>query len=327
MKRKIYCTVLILAATITCQRIKAEITRGFEFQTKQLGEEGQTQVVSRQNMPDTEMTAQTACYNRKIIDYVKRIFNSDDAVPTISQDSECVVEFLRLNDEFFLDIEDCYSCMRLLNNKVKSCEILDDQVINEIFAAMPERLGGYFQDTNTPYYSIDSLQTRMEKLLLSSFTNHFEKFQASPDTFIHDLSKNLSQNAAGIDGETEELVAGGGTEWRERLRIGIVRFSETCLNRVMWNQTAYEGIWNSLMTTANSIYQLATYQIITHMDDLDDLYWSLTHRFCFFLDLTKGMFPTSFYEIIEGDIIDGAAFFLELGEQDEGIKSKKEFIL
>jgi hypothetical protein len=94
----------------------------------------------------------------------------------------------------------------------------------------------------------------------------------------------------------------------------------------MWDHTSYESIWESILTIANSIQMLGVNGIIEYVDDLDDIFWSLTYRFCYFLDLVGSGLPTSFHENIENDIDSGVIFFLELPEQDEGIKSKKQIL-
>jgi hypothetical protein len=60
------------------------------------------------------------------------------------------------------------------------------------------------------------------------------------------------------------------------------------------------------------------------MDDLDDILWSLMHRFCYFLELTGSVLPLEFYGEIEHDLTNNLVFFLETKEQDEGIITKKE---
>ncbi|MFC1854903.1 hypothetical protein ACFLY6_03515, partial [Candidatus Dependentiae bacterium] len=94
MKSRIIYLILVLSALFIRTSAKADAdesdTRKFEFKTEELKGEPNTQVVARLNVPDDETTAKTTCYNREIVNYAKRIFNSEEAVPTISQDSECI---------------------------------------------------------------------------------------------------------------------------------------------------------------------------------------------------------------------------------------------
>jgi hypothetical protein len=72
---------------------------------------------------------------------------------------------------------------------------------------------------------------------------------------------------------------------------------------------------------------LAQYRIIDHMDDLDDLLWTLVHRFIFYIDLVGAELPVEFYERIEQDLVNRSVFFLEAKEQDDGITSKKQALI
>jgi hypothetical protein len=304
-------------------------TRGYEFGTSVINENNpalETDIEVRRKTQDNEMTPRISYYNRKIVDYVKAIYNSREAPKIISQDGGSVVEFFRLADEMFLDVEDSYSCLRMLHGKVKSCEIIDDVAVNEILETIPERLMRYFIDSQVPSYSVESLEKGMEKLMLDHFTNHFSSFTDKPTEFVTNLCHTLSVHAKSTNGGSGDATLMEG-EWKSRLRTLNVRFIESIISKEMWDENAYEGIWNSVMKSANSIYQLATYKVVSHMDDLDDLFKSLNSRFIWFLDFSAGKMPTSFYEEIEEDVANGAAFHLELGEQDEGIRSKKEDLL
>jgi hypothetical protein len=104
----------------------------------------------------------------------------------------------------------------------------------------------------------------------------------------------------------------------------VVRFFETTLSKAVWNPRSPEGIWNSFVGISNGLRSLASLGIVDHMDDLDDLYRSLTIRFCYNIDLFGGALPLQFFEEIEHDLENGLVFFLEADEQDDGIKSKKE---
>ena len=92
-------------------------------------------------------------------------------------------------------------------------------------------------------------------------------------------------------------------------------------------QSRYQGIWESVLRIANGLQLLGVHGILDHMDDLDDLLWSLVHRFSFFLDLAGSSLPVSFYEEIESDLAAKVVFFLEAQEQDETIKTKKTILL
>jgi hypothetical protein len=265
-------------------------------------------------------------YCEHLLGYAKSIYNSPNASKILGYTSRGLVEYFRLMGEFKLGVEDAYTGLRLIHNKYKSCELVNDHVVDDLLESIATRFGRFFSDEQQPSYSFESLQQGMEKLMLSHFTNFFDLFQKDPGTFVARMSGELSTYAEGVVGKSREFALAD-FENQKDLRNMIVRCFETVISKTVWDQTAHEGIWNSFMSIANGIYKLATSHVLGHMDDLDDLYMSLTHRFCWYLDFTAGFFPVAFYEEIEDDITKKVAFFLEFKEQDEGIRSKKEILL
>ena len=56
------------------------------------------------------------------------------------------------------------------------------------------------------------------------------------------------------------------------------------------------------------------------MDDLEDLIITLNTRLCYFFDLWGSIEPIQLYDTFIQDLDNQAIFFLELEEQDEGIR-------
>ncbi|KKQ11735.1 MAG: hypothetical protein US22_C0015G0006 [candidate division TM6 bacterium GW2011_GWF2_36_6] len=107
----------------------------------------------------------------------------------------------------------------------------------------------------------------------------------------------------------------------------ILRFVETLLDKTVWDDNSAEEIWPSFISVSNNIQKLALTGIIDHLDDLDDLLWSLTHCFCRYFTSFGISVPTAIYNKIELDLKNSEISFLEEPEQDDGIKTKKEHIL
>ena len=264
--------------------------------------------------------SKTTIFNQSLTKYVKEIYNNKYYSDYISQNGTHVVEFLELSNELNLDIETVYTCLRLFYNKIKSCELIDDTVVTQILEPLPDLLAKYFTpQEDIESISLTSLNKNIEKVILNQFTQHLPKFQAEPDNFLSELSAEISQIAKKELDFFEKAIEQ--KEMTERLRNMVIRFFETALSKTIWNNTEYEGIWQSVLSIANGLHMLGVNGVLDHMDDLDDMLWSLTHRFSFFIDLTGSSMPLSFFEEIENDLDSRVIFLLESQEQDEGIKS------
>jgi hypothetical protein len=269
--------------------------------------------------------SKTAIFNRALNKYIKEIYNNKYYSNFLSQNGTHIVDFLQLSDELNLQTESLYTSLRLFYNKMKSCELIDDTVILQILKPLPIFTEKYFIEKPKVENNLKHLKESIKRTIIFKFTEHIADFQSEPNMFISQLSKDISKIAK------KELLKDqddkDDTEIRERLRNLIIRFLEIMLEKLIWDYKSYNSVWESVLQIANNLLILTDYGILNHMDDFDDLLWSLTYRFCYFLKISGSYLPVEFYEEVENDIANRTAFFLELEEQDEGIKTKKETIL
>jgi hypothetical protein len=158
----------------------------------------------------------------------------------------------------------------------------------------------------------------LEKIIYTKTVDAGDLNIISPANFSSDLAKKVFKVAS------NKLKPSQIKEWQERLRSLIFRHLETTISKTLWDAQDWPSIWESVLSSANALYKMSN--ILEESDHFDDLLWSLTHRFIWFLDFSAGQLPRIFYENLESSIQEGSAFFLELPEQDE-IKSKKKLLL
>jgi len=271
--------------------------------------------------------SRTVIFQKSFLKYVKEVYNSRNYANVLSQDASHIVQFLELSNELNLGTDLVYVCLRLFYNKIKACELVDDTMLAQVLSTMPQLLERHFVENqrHDHFSDLTFLQKHFEGILLGRFTQHLSEFQQKPDTFMSSLATELAQF---VKQQAEQIKKQQqSTEKKERLRSIVIRFFDTTLSKAIWNPKAPEGIWKSFTGIANGLQLLGNHAVLDQMDDLDDLLWTLNHRFCFFLDLTGTSLPTSFYEEVEQDLANRSIFFLEYKEQDEGIMSKKDHLL
>jgi hypothetical protein len=276
-----------------------------------------------QSRPLTEESKNEA-FQKSFLRYIKEVYNRKDYALALSQDATHITHFLDLSNEMTLDTSTVYVGMRLFYNKFKAAELVDDHVIAQLLESIPTSIERHFTDDLAPHATTDLtfIKKHIESTLLTKLTDHIKEFQATPDSFLSALAEELALYCKQqVDGVQKQAVR---IETRERLRQITFRLFDTILSKAIWDPKSNEGTWKSFTGIANSLQLLGNHGIINHMDDLDDLLWTLTHRFCFFLDLTGAALPVSFYHMVEHDLEHKAVFFLEFKEQDDGIVSKKE---
>jgi hypothetical protein len=281
-----------------------------------------------------ESTSKTAIFNKSFVTYLKEVYNKRGYAQSLSQDATPIINFLKVGEEISLNTETIYVGFRLYFNKIKSseCELIDETVLLQILQNLPSLLERHFSDSEEEKgdrINFNFIKNCTENIMLNAFTKNLPEFQQVPDVFLSNLSSSLSLSIkTELDRiETSKKKYQDKVEVTERLRHSVIRFLEMMLGKLIWNTQEYEGIWDSFIAISNGLQLLGSHSIINHMDDLDDLLWSLVHRFCYFLNLVGSSLPFSFYEEIETDLVNKVVYFLEAKEQDEGIKSKKEILL
>ncbi len=265
-------------------------------------------------------------FQQSFLKYIKDIYNRKDYALALSQDATHIINFLELSNEMTLDTSTVYVGLRLFYNKFKAAELVDDQVIMGILEKLPLAIEHHFAEENVLQATTDLafIKKHIENTLLTKLTDHLQDFQAAPDSFLSNLADELAQYCKQqVDTAHKQAFR---IETRERLRQMTFRLFDTMLSKAIWDPKTNDGVWKSFISIANKLQLLGNHSIINHMDDLDDLLWTLTHRFCFYLDLTGAALPVSFYHLVEHDLDNKAVFFLEFKEQDDGIVSKKETI-
>jgi len=285
--------------------------------------------VSQLKSRSAQNTAKVLQFNKSFSKYIKETYNHKNYSLMLSQDGSHIIEFLKLCNELDLGEGTVYVGMRLFYNKMKSCEIIDDVVLIQLLEEVPVLLEPCFaEDSKAKVQDLTFIKNHVESLILSKLVDKFAEFQKKPDAFVSDLAQSIveimkkEENAKTAVEEKKEI--------RDRLYSVTMRFFDTALQRVIWynrDSVGSEIIWRSFATIATGIQKLAEHDVIHHMDDLDDLYWSLIHRFCFYLDLSGATLPLEFYEQVENQLANKTVFFLEAKEQDEGIKTKKDTLL
>jgi hypothetical protein len=263
-------------------------------------------------------------FQKSFLKYIKEAYNRKDYALALSQDAAHIKNFLDLSNEMTLDTSTVYVGMRLFYNKFKAAELVDDHVIAQLIEFVPAAIERHFTAEQPTQVTSDLtfIKKNIENTLLTKLTDHIKEFQAAPDSFLSSLAEELATYyKQQIDSAQKQAAR---VETRERLRQITFRLFDTILSKAIWDPKSNGNLWKSFVGIANKLQLLGNHGIINHMDDLDDLLWTLTHRFCFFLDLTGAALPVKFYHQVEHDLEHKAVFFLEFKEQDDGIISKKE---
>jgi hypothetical protein len=267
--------------------------------------------------------SKTDLFNESIVDHAKKLCN-ECMYKNFSHNGSGFIDFWFIANEGNLDLERAYSCTRLFYNNIKSCNIVDNTVVEHVSRTVPKLFCRYFEKKNRDIGSLEIIKDNVEDLMLGRFIDQHRKFQAQPDVFITKLSTDIT-NLVKIRFDMIRREKEN-EEFREKMRSMMIRFLDLIIGKTYWDPNSYISIWPSFMSIADKLYRIGRCGIINDQDNLDELWDSLVKRFVWYLDVHGSELPVEFYEQIEEDLKNRVVFFLEIDEQDKGIKRKKELI-
>ncbi len=216
-----------------------------------------------------------------------------------------------------------YSLVKLFSNILKGSEYVNSYAFSTLLEQLPNTLKDYFIVKkgencfgNKTLYDADTLD-RFKKMvnikLYTKLSSEFEVFKKEPEKFLDILSGEIMQIAE------EEMSI-------EQLRQSIIRFLEIGLSKLVWSPEDEGKTWESVKTVSHQLATLVDNNILVDVNDLDDLFWTLVYRYCYFLDITGLNLPIEFYEKVKSDIAGQQLLFLELEEQDSLLESKTSYL-
>lgn len=259
---------------------------------------------------------------RSFKDFLAQVYNDTRYADVLSRDPNHFEAMFKLAQDINLSAKGLRGLIRLYCNKMKSCEIIDPIVFERLSAVVPHYTKRFFTSTRKSSAALASLQSNVENTILSQLTNRFDDFENDPGSFIGNLSLRLTR----LFDQVRDNDSCANSVEVMRLQQSIATLYETILSRVLWDMKSPEGVFDSFVKMGQGIITLEEKNILFD-EQAKDLMWTLVHRFNYYLDLTGGSLPISFYEHTIDALKSGAIYFLEQSEEIKEVKTKKQTIL
>lgn len=217
-----------------------------------------------------------------------------------------------------------HAVLKTFTNVVKGTDCITTDSFIQTLEFLNEFLPPYMQQRHYESYTQHILERDAEihqrlrefnrTLLLNSFNEHYDDFRTNPVTFLHNIGDILAQAAQ----EEVEIL---------KLRHMLKLFLELHLGKLFWASEDNEGCWEQVKTIAYLLTNLVENNILDDLNDLDDLYWSLIHRFGHFFEYAYKNCSMTLFEAIKKDIAHGSLLLLDLEEHDTCIEKRSECLL
>lgn len=211
------------------------------------------------------------------------------------------------------------SVIKLFANKLKSATYINAYVFEDMLLSLHSTIKHYFVGPQPR--TAAQLKVSINDVLYTSFLSQFDFFKQDPKKFFDSVSREI------LTSLNYELLGSAQEVQKEQLRQTLVRFLELCAGKLIWSPEEPNYIWPSVKKTCSHFARFAHDGIMHDADYIDDLYWSLTHRLCFFIDLCNTSLPASFYQTVEKDVLKKNVLLCKLDEQEKVITSKSELLM
>jgi len=215
------------------------------------------------------------------------------------------------------------SITKLFSNMLKKAEYTNASAVDRFLEQFKTDAQPYFAlqvsrsyITNAALYDahmLDRFKSTVNNALYFKFSSDYESFRSDPTQFLENLSGEILNLAQ------EEIT-------HEQLRQGIIRFFEIALGKLIWDVTNPEKSWSITKKIADDLAYLLEVNILSDVNDLDDLYWTLLSRYAYFINVTATDTHPSFFTALKDDLATGNIILFELAEQDTMIESKLSYL-
>ncbi len=198
--------------------------------------------------------------------------------------------------------------IRLFHQKLKMCPYISAPAVEK------------FLDQTAPYLELQlakrefSLWGEIKDTLVDRFKSQFSFLQDDPLGFFEHVSKELDEKI------TTNIIS------PERARATLVKFLNSGLDKIIWSPDDQERTWESFKKLGGSLEYLHKTRVIPDPLDVNDLYWSLVERYCYFLELVGTQLNLETCQRIKKDIAEKNISWLLTSEQEKGITTKLEKI-
>lgn len=251
----------------------------------------------------------------------------DYCTDILPHDFSYLIKLLEYGKSTKKDSEYAERVVRLYIRLVKGAPCINGYAFSDLLTRLPDLLTHCCTIKNKPAPAapgpalpslldmdmFDRFKESVNNVLYNRFLTEYDAFKKNPDDFLHDISQQV------LDLAQEEIAA-------LQLRNVLVRFLEISLSKLVWSADESEKAWESTKKIAAELTNLTQQTIIEDVNELDDLFWSLTYRFSFFVDIFASNLPQNFYDTVQYDIAHKKLLLVNLEEQQDWLESKEKYL-
>jgi hypothetical protein len=252
-----------------------------------------------------------------ITHYFKYTYNHDQYTQYLPYNFSHMIQFLEFGQKNDQNQAYAKSILKLFLQKIKGCDFINSYSFITAMPKLADSLEPYMIKQQAGF--LQELQKSLKQRFSNIFSSYMSYFQKNPDAFLDALAEQIAKKTNEVQTQQHIDV--------EVVRKDIMRFLETCISKLIWSPTDAYQAWQAVNEIAAQADRFLDKKLLTDVDALDDICWSLIHRFCYFIDISAQEISQDVFIKIVSDIATQKSILLAIEEQENIMTPKKEFLL
>jgi hypothetical protein len=252
-----------------------------------------------------------------ITHYFKYTYNHEKYTEYLPYNFSHMIQFLEFGQAHEQNEAYAKSILKLFLQKIKGCDFINSYSLVTSMPKIADSLSPYIIKKEATF--LEELQKSLKNRFSNIFSTYLSYFQKSPDAFLDALSEQIAKKTNEVQTQQHIDV--------ENIKKDILRFLETCINKLVWSPKDAYDAWISVNEIATQSELFLSKKLLSDVDAFDDICWSLIHRFCYFMDVSSEDIPEEVFIKIINDIHTEKLVLFEIEEQEDLITRKKDFLL
>lgn len=273
----------------------------------------------------TTQEADLVCYFCKPIEftpegityYFKNIYNHPEYINYLPCNLSHMIQFLKYGLETGQNETYVASVIKMFTQKIKAAPYIEAESFVDFMNDFTNVVKPYLEKKQAAF--LFEMQSTLKNKLSEMFARYFNVFQKNPDSFMNSLAEQIvKQTNQGFTQQNIEV---------EQIKKDIQRFFEICANKFIWSSQDDVQTWYCCNKLAKECQICLDNNIVCDANAVDDMCWSIIHRYCYFVDLSKDIFSQNFYTQVLYDLQTKPLVLTSLEEQEQLMTSKKDYLI
>ncbi len=252
-----------------------------------------------------------------IAHYFKYVYNHPEYINYLPYNLSHMIQFLKYGLETGQNEAYAASVIKMFLQKVKAAPYIEAESFVNFMTEFSKVIKPYIEKKQTNFLA--EMQVVLKNKLSEMFTRYFNVFQKNPDTFMNSLAEQIAK-------QTNQSVTQQHIEV-EQIKKDVLRFFEISANKLIWSSNDDVQTWYCCNRLAHECQICLENNVLCDANALDDMCWSIIHRFCYFVDLSKDTLSKDFYAQVLHDLQTKPLLLTALEEQEQLMITKKDHLI